>query len=54
MAFVQQCMYQMRADEPSAAGHEKTSHPKSLQQLQKLHLGMLNVRRGSSSSVLAS
>jgi hypothetical protein len=42
VAFVQQCMYQMRAHEPSAAGHEKTSHPKTLQQLQIPRLEMFS------------
>jgi hypothetical protein len=43
MAFVQQRMYRMRADEPGAAGHEKMSHPKSLQQLQMLYLAMFSL-----------
>jgi len=38
-------MHQMRADEPSAAGHEKASHPKSLKQLQKRQPVMLDLGR---------
>src|SRR5271167_4960034 len=52
MAFAQQRMYQMRADEPSAAGHEKTSHPKSLKLLKKLYSAMFSVGRGISSGAL--
>jgi hypothetical protein len=51
MTFVQQGMYQMRPDEPSAAGYEKMSHPKSLKQLQNHYPAMFNVRRGASSSL---
>src|SRR6516225_7653280 len=49
MAVVQQRMYQMRANKPSAAGHEKTSHPKSLKLLKKLYSAMFSVGRGTSS-----
>jgi len=45
MAFIQQRMHQMRTDEPSAAGHEKASHSKSLRQLQERSRTMANLGR---------
>src|SRR5215831_17421340 len=38
VAFVQQRLHQMRADEPGSAGHEKTSHPMSLNRLRERYL----------------
>src|SRR6516165_12040584 len=46
MAIVQQRMHQMRADKPSAAGHEKTSHPKSLKLFKEALLGSVQRRPG--------
>src|SRR5216684_3603463 len=39
--LVQQRVYEMRAQEPCTAGHENTSHPRSLRQLRKRRLATL-------------